>query len=74
MLDSGCKAGSTRPVTVSDLNGVGRRLGEMEEDLAPLQVGPHLGAGLHALVLKPQLLHPNLTYKWWYSGSKRMDI
>jgi hypothetical protein len=35
----------------------------MEEDPAPLQVGPHLGAGLHALVLKPQLLHPNLTHR-----------
>jgi hypothetical protein len=65
MLDSGCKAGSTRPV--SDLNGVGRRVSEMEEDPPPLQVGPHLGAGLHALVLKPQLLHPNLTYNWSYS-------
>ncbi len=55
-----CKAGSKRPI--SDLNGVGRRVGEMEEDPAPLKVRPHLGAGLHALVLKPQLLHPNLTY------------
>ncbi len=57
-----CKAGSTRPI--SDLDGVGRRVGEMEEDPASLQVGPHLSAGLHALVLKLQLLHPNLTYNW----------
>jgi hypothetical protein len=39
----------------------------MEENPPPLQVRPHLGAGLHALVLKPKLLHPNLTNNWWYS-------